>query len=81
MTADAVILDALGAADGLETHFHAIERTPGHSQLGPFHYRPIRFSRYSQPRSTIHLLLAFDAFILGQLQGVCPDVGIILAPR
>jgi hypothetical protein len=44
VTADAIILDAVGAADGLETHFHAIERMPGDSQLGPFHYRPIRFA-------------------------------------
>ena len=77
VTADAIILDAVGAADGLETHFHAIERMPGDLQLGPFHYRPIRFCRSLQPRSAIHLLLAFDAFILGHLQGVCPDVGIL----
>jgi predicted RecB family nuclease len=77
MTADAIILDAVGGADGLETRFHAIERTQD-SQLAPFHYRPIRFCRYLRPRSTDHLLLAFDAFILGRLQGVCPDVGILL---
>lgn len=77
VTADAIILDAVGATDGLETHFHAIERMPGDSQLGPFHYRPIRFCRSLQPRSAVHLLLAFDAFILGRLQGVCPDVGIL----
>ena len=69
--------DAVGATDGLETHFHAIERMPGDLQLGPFHYRPIRFCRSLQPRSAVHLLLAFDAFILGRLQGVCPDVGIL----
>jgi predicted RecB family nuclease len=77
VTADAIILDAIGAVDGLETHFHAIERMPGDSQLGPFHYRPIRFCRSLQPRSADHLLLAFDAFILSQLQGICPDFGIL----
>ena len=59
------------------THFHAIERMRGDSQLGPFHYRPIRFCRSLQPRSADHLLLAFDAFILSQLQGICPDFGIL----
>ncbi len=77
VTADAIILDVIGAADGLETHFHAIERVPGDSHLGPFHYRPIRFCRYLQPRSADHLLLAFDAFILGKLQGICPEFGIL----
>ena len=81
VTADAIILDAVGATDGLETHFHAIERIPGDSQLGPFHYRPIRFCRSLQPRSAVHLLLAFDAFILGRLQGVCPDVGILFVAQ
>ncbi len=77
-TADAIILEAVGVTDGLETHFHAIERIPGDSKLGPFHYQPIRLCRSLRPSSTVHLLLAFDAFILGHLQGVCPDVGILL---
>ena len=77
MTADAIVLDAIGAADGLETYFHAIERMPGHSQLGPFHYHPIRFLSLLATPFRHHLLLAFDAFILGKLQGTCPDVGIL----
>ena len=62
----------------LETHFHALQRTPGDSHLGPYHYRPIRFCRQLQPNAAIHLLLAFDALILGHLQDVCPDVGILV---
>jgi predicted RecB family nuclease len=76
-TGDATILDAVGVADGLETHFDGVQRTPGDSRLGPYHYRPIRFCRHLQPSSAVHLLLAFDAFILGHLQSVCPDVGIL----
>ena len=76
--ADEIILGAVGVADGLETHFHAIERIPGDSKLGPFHYRPIRFCRSLRPSPAVHLLLAFDAFILGHLQGVCPNVGILV---
>ena len=76
-TGDATILDAIGAADGLEAHFDALQRTAGESHLGLYHYRPIRFCRHLQPSSAVHLLLAFDAFVLGHLQGVCPDVGIL----
>lgn len=76
--ADATILEAVGVADGLETNFDGLQRTPGVSRLGAYHYRPIRFCRHSQPNSAIYLLLAFDALILGHLQDVCPDIGILL---
>ena len=78
VTGDAIILDAVGAANGLQTHFHALQRMPGASHLGPYHYRPIRFCRHLQPNSAVRLLLAFDAFILGYLQGVCPNDGILI---
>lgn len=76
-TGDATILDAVGVANGLEAHFDGLQRTPGDSRLGPYHYRPIRFCRHLQPSSAVHLLLAFDAFVLGHLQGVPPEVGIL----
>jgi len=76
-TGDAIILDAVGVAEGLEANFHALQRTPSESHLGLYHYQPIRFCRQQQPSSAVHLLLAFDAFVLGHLQGVCPDVGIL----
>jgi predicted RecB family nuclease len=78
VTGYAIILDAVGAADGMETHFDALQRRPGDSHLGPYHYRPIRFCRHLQPNSAVHLLLAFDAHILGHLQGVPPDDGILV---
>jgi hypothetical protein len=71
-TGDEIIFDAVGAADGLETQFHALQRTEDHSHLGLYHYRPIRFYRHPQPNFVVHLLLAFDALILGHLQGVLP---------
>jgi predicted RecB family nuclease len=77
-TADAIILEAAGVADGLEANFDGLQRTPGDSRLGPYHYRPIRFCRHPQPNSAIRLLLAFDALILGHLQDVRPDIGILL---
>jgi predicted RecB family nuclease len=74
-TGDEIILDALGVAGGMETHFDGLQRIPGDSSLGPYRYR---FSRYLRPNSVVHLLLAFDALILGQLQGVVPDDGILI---
>jgi predicted RecB family nuclease len=76
-TGDDIILDARGVADGLETNFEGLQRTTGDSQ-GPYHYQPIRFCRHLQPNSAFHLLLAFDALILGHLQDLCPDIGILL---
>jgi predicted RecB family nuclease len=76
VSGDEIILDAVGVADGLETHFHALQRMEDPSQ-GPYQYRPIRFCRHLQPNSAVHLLLAFDALILGHLQGVSPDDGIL----
>jgi predicted RecB family nuclease len=77
-TADAIILEATGVADGLEANFDGLQRTPGDSRLGSYHYRPIRFCRHPQPNSAIRLLLAFDALVLGHLQDVRPDIGILL---
>lgn len=65
----AMILDALGGADGLETHFHGLQRVPGDSGLGPYSYRPIRVYRHLPPSSAVRLLLAFDALVLSRLQG------------
>jgi len=77
-TGDEIILDAVGVANGMETHFDGLQRIPGDSSLGPHRYRPIRFWRHLQPNSVVHFLLAFDALILGQLQGVAPDDGILI---
>jgi predicted RecB family nuclease len=77
-TGHAMILDAVGGADGLETHFHGLQRLPGDSRLGPYTYRPIRVSRYLQPTSALRLLLAFDALVLGRLQGLLPDGGVLI---
>src|SRR5262245_206116 len=61
---DTIILDAVGGAEGLETHFHGLQRVPGASGLGEYYYQPIRICRQVQPASAVRLLLAFDALIL-----------------
>src|SRR5260370_5066792 len=77
-TGHAMILDAVGGADGLETHFHGLQRVPGDSRLSPYSYRPIRVYRHLQPSSAVRLLLAFDALVLGHLQGLSPDDGVLI---
>ena len=73
-----LILDAVGAANGLETHFDGLERCLGKSHLGTYCYRPIRSCRYQKPSSAFYLLLAFDALILRDLQGTLPSDGILI---
>src|SRR5208282_3046018 len=76
-TGHEMILGAVGGADGLETHFHGLQRLPGDSRLG-YIYRPIRVSRHLQLSSALRLLLAFDALVLGHLQGSLPDDGVLI---
>ena len=73
-----LILDAVGGAVGLETHFHGLNRVPGNSRLGPYHYEPIRVYRRPQPNAFVRLLLAFDALILGDQQGFLPQQGLLV---
>jgi len=77
-TGHSIILDAVGGAEGLETHFHGLQRVPGNSRLGAYYYQPIRVYRHLQPSSAVHLLLAFDALVLGHLQGLSPEDGILI---
>jgi len=73
-----MILDAVGVAEGLETHFHGLQRVPGNSRLGAYYYQPIRVDRHVQPSSAVRLLLAFDALVLGHLQGLSPEDGVLI---
>jgi len=77
-TGDVLIMDAVGGAEGLETHFHGLRRVPGESNLGAYYYQPIRAHRNPQPNSIVRLLLAFDALVLSHLQGLLPEYGILI---
>jgi hypothetical protein len=39
---DAIILDAVGRTESLESRFHGLQRVPGYSGLGAYYYQPIR---------------------------------------
>lgn len=77
-TGEALILDVTAEADGLKTHFDGLSRVPGESRLGAFHYRPLRFCPRSRPDAAVVLLLAFDALVLGRLQGRTPEDGALV---
>jgi predicted RecB family nuclease len=73
-----LILDAVGGAEGLQTHFHGLQRVSGESYLGPYHYQPLRAHRSRQPNSIVRFLLAFDALVLGHLQRLAPEYGVLI---
>jgi len=59
--------------------FHALQRVPGASSLGPFHYVPVLFCGTGQSVSeTQKLLLACGALVLERLQHVRPPSGIVI---
>ncbi len=77
-TGHSMILDAVGGAEGLETHFHGLQQVPGDSPLGAYYYEPIRVYRHVQPSSAVRLLLGFDALVLRHLQGFLPEDGVLI---
>jgi predicted RecB family nuclease len=59
--------------------FHALQRVPGASSVGPFHYVPVLFCGTGQSVSeTQKLLLASDTLVLERLQHVRPPSGIVI---
>src|SRR5260370_16477470 len=56
-TGHAMILDAVGGADGLETHFHGLQRVPGDSRPAPSTYPPTPVYTHLPPPSPAPLLL------------------------
>jgi predicted RecB family nuclease len=77
-TGHSMILDAVGRAEGLETHFQGLQQVQGDSPLGAYYYEPIRVYRHVQPSSAVRLLLAFDALVLRHLQGFLPEDGVLI---
>ena len=59
--------------------FHALQRVPGASSVGPFHYVPVLFCGTGQSVSeTQKLLLAGGTLVLERLQHVRPPSGIVI---
>jgi predicted RecB family nuclease len=59
--------------------FHALQRVPGASSVGPFHYVPVLFCGTGQSVSeTQKLLLACGTLVLEKLQDVRPPSGMVI---
>ena len=59
-----------------------LERVPGASSLGDYHYEPVEIKTARRVKAPYRLQLAFYAHLLAALQGVWPERGhLILADR
>lgn len=73
----AVPLPRLRAGD-LEVECDAIEKVSGNSELGPFHYIPLRMAFPGEASEEDKLLLGFAGIVLSKLQGIQPEIGKII---
>jgi predicted RecB family nuclease len=73
-----LLLDVPISCNRYTTTIDALERYEGSSDLGSFHYRPVRFVPGTKPDRRDKLLLAFDCLALGSFQGVIPPKGRLI---
>ncbi|MCH7725365.1 MAG: TM0106 family RecB-like putative nuclease [Planctomycetes bacterium] len=73
-----LILDVRLTAGNYSTIVDALERCPGDSHLGQFHYRPIRLVHGDRVDRADKVLLAFDGLVVGHVQGLWPTYGRIV---
>ena len=63
-----VLLNQRISSQGLSAFFHAVERIPGKSSLGSFHYIPVLFTPSSKPSKNDGMAAAFDSLLLENFQ-------------
>ena len=73
-----LVLDATIEDERLTLRFDALQRVPGPSQLGDFHYIPVLFHDAERPSHVPRSLLALYGVILGTLQGRAPAYGLLI---
>ena len=76
-----LILDCTLEHDQFQFHFDALKRVDGESSLGDFHYTPIVFHHENNVRAEHKTHLAFEAFVLGQVQESVPEFGDLIYGR
>jgi len=76
-----LLLDVTVENETLSIHFDALQKGPGPSRLGNFHYIPVFFHETEKPRRLQKDLLALHAFIVGELQGRQPGSGVLIYGR
>ena len=63
-------------SDTISLHFDGIKRIDGESKLGSFHYVPMLFHEVGNAKQQ-KVLLRIYGYILGQLQGRPPAIGLV----
>ena len=64
-----LVLDSIMEDERFAIRFDALQRAPGPSQLGDFHYVPVLFHEAERSSHVQRSLLALYGLILGTLQG------------
>src|SRR5713226_7304832 len=72
-----VILDAALDDGPLSLSFDGLEKVPGSSKLGDFHYVPMLFHEGRQVGKEQRLLLELFGLLLSRVQGRTPAYGIV----
>jgi predicted RecB family nuclease len=73
----ALVFDAKLINKHYAVHFDALKRVDGRSALGNFHYVPVIFAEPRRVRKLQRVLLEVLAFLLSNLQGKTPRVGVV----
>ena len=73
-----LVLDATVEDERLALRFDALQRAPGRSDLGDFHYTPVLFHEAERPSHVARSLLALYGVILSTLQGRAPAYGLLI---
>ncbi len=74
-----LVIGAQAESESLPFSFHALQRVPGASALGPFHYVPVLFSNTGASSDAQKLALSCESLILERLQQVRPRNGILVS--
>ena len=72
-----LLLDARVEDERLSVRFDALQRAPGPSKLGNFHYIPVLVHEAERPAQPQRTLLELCGVLLGPLQGRMPGYGVL----
>lgn len=72
------IFDTLLEADNIDSRYDALEKVIGKSDIGSFHYAPILFSEKEKISKENKMMLAFQGFVIGNIQNRTPQYGKII---
>jgi predicted RecB family nuclease len=75
----AFIVDSHIQREHFTYYCDALQRVPGASQLGSFHYAPVLFSNNKSSRENQKLRLCCNGLILEQLQQLYPRTGMLVS--